>query len=80
MGNVGLRLVIIVVRDEVFNCVMREELFELGGQLRGQGLVVGHDQCGTLNLLNDVGHAKSLATTSDAQHGLAGETFPHALS
>src|SRR5207248_307333 len=39
--NVCLRLVIVVVRNEVFNRVVREELSELVIELGGQSLIVG---------------------------------------
>ena len=38
--DIRLRLVVVVVRDEVLDRVVREELLELGVELRGQGLVV----------------------------------------
>jgi hypothetical protein len=41
--HVGLGLVVVVVGDEVLDRVVREELAELAVELRGQGLVVGHD-------------------------------------
>ena len=43
-GDVGFRLVVIVVGDEVFDRVLGEELLELGVQLGSQGLVVRHHQ------------------------------------
>ena len=69
-GNVGLRLVVIVVGDEVFDGVVGEKFLELGGQLGGQGLVVGDDQGGPLHFLDDVGHGEGLAAAGNAQQGL----------
>src|SRR3546814_12158764 len=37
--NVGLRLVVVVVRDERLDRIVREKLLELAVQLRRQGLV-----------------------------------------
>src|SRR2546422_3824913 len=42
--SVGLGLVVVVVRDEVADGVVREILPELAVQLGGQGLVVGQDE------------------------------------
>src|SRR3979409_774607 len=50
--HVGLRLVVVVVGDEVLDRVLGEELPELVAELRRQGLVVGDDQRGPLDLLD----------------------------
>ena len=42
-GNIGLRLVIIIVGDKVFYGIVREKLLKLTVELTGQGLVVGDD-------------------------------------
>ena len=39
-GDVGLRLVVVVVADEVLDGVLGEELLELAVELGGEGLVV----------------------------------------
>ncbi len=49
---VRLGLVVVVVRDEVLDGVVRQELAELVRQLGGQGLVRGHHQGGALELLD----------------------------
>jgi len=46
LRNVGLRLVVVVVRDEVADRVTGKELAELPIQLRGESLVVGQDRVG----------------------------------
>ena len=70
VGDIGLRLVIVIVADEILHRVVGEELPELGAQLGGQGLVVGQDQGGTLDLLDDLGHGEGLARSGDAQQRL----------
>ena len=70
MGNIGLRLVVIVVGHEILHGVLREKLLELGAELGRQGLVVGQNQGGPVGLLNDIGHGEGLAGTGDAQHDL----------
>ena len=70
MGDIGLRLVVVVVGHEILHRVVGEEFLELGAQLGGQGLVVGQHQGGTLHLLDDLGHGEGLARAGDAQQGL----------
>ena len=45
MGDVGLRLVIIVIRNEVFDGVFREEFPEFAAKLSGKYLVMCQYQC-----------------------------------
>ena len=68
--NVGFRLVVIVVGDEILDGVIGKELLELSGKLGGQGLVVGDDQGGALHFLDDVGHGEGLAAAGNAQQRL----------
>ena len=70
LGNIGFRLVIIVVGNKVFHGIFREECFQLAGQLRRQSLVVGDDQGRLAYLVDDLGHGISLACTGSAQQHL----------
>ena len=49
--DVGFRLVVVVVADEVLDGVVREELFELGVELRGERLVRREHERRLLHLL-----------------------------
>lgn len=49
LRDVRLRLVVVVVADEVFDGVVGQQRRQLVGQLGGQGLVGGHDQRGALH-------------------------------
>ena len=69
-GNVGFRLVIVVIRDKVLDRIVREERLELVVELRRQGLVVRHDQRGAIQLLDDLGHREGLARAGDSQQHL----------
>ena len=69
-GDVGFGLVVVVVADEVFDGVVGEEFLELGGELGGEGLVVGYDEGGSLEFLDDVGHGEGLAAAGDAHECL----------
>ena len=68
--DIGLRLVIIEIRYEVFNGVFREKLLELGAQLRRQSLVVGDDKGRAVDLLDDIRHREGLAGTRYAEESL----------
>ncbi len=68
--DVRLGLVVVVVGDEVLDPVVGEELLELGGQLRGQGLVRLDDQGGPLDGLDGPGDGGRLARSGDAQQRL----------
>ena len=70
MGDVGLRLIVVVVGDEVFHGVLREKLLELRAELGSQGLVVGQHQGWPVHLCDDVGHGEGLAGAGDTQEHL----------
>ena len=69
-GNVGFGLVVIVVADEIFDGVLREEAFELVIELRGERFVVRQDQRGAIGALDDLGHGEGLAGAGDAEQDL----------
>ena len=60
LGNVGFRLVIIVVTDEIFDRIVREELLELLIELPGERLVVDQHERGFLHPLDYIGHCERL--------------------
>ena len=75
LRHVGLGLVVVVVRDEVLDRVVRHELAELGGELRGEGLVVREHERGSLHLLDEPRRGRRLAGAGGAEEhdvGLAG--------
>jgi hypothetical protein len=76
--HVGLRLVVVVIRDEVLHRVLREELAELGVQLRRQGLVGRHAPGRPAQAGDDVGHGVGLARAGHAQQGLERRPSVHA--
>ena len=78
LGNIRLRLVVIVVGNEILHRVVGKELLELGSQLRRQGLVMGDDQGGALHFLNDVRHSKGFAAAGNAQQSLLHDAGLHA--
>ena len=61
LRDVCLGLVVVVVAHEVAHRVVREELAHLLVELRGERLVVAHDQRGALRARDHVGHGEGLA-------------------
>ena len=69
-GQVRLGLVVVEVADEVLDGVVREELAELGVELRGKRLVVGDHERRPVGLLDDLRHREGLAGPGGAQQRL----------
>ena len=67
---VGFGLIVVVVRNEVFDGVVREELAHFAVKLRGERLVGRHHDGGHPQARNDVGHGKGLARPRHAQKRL----------
>ncbi len=67
LRDVRLGLVVVVVRDEVLNSVVRQHLSQLVGELRGQRLVRRHHQGGPLQPLDQPGRGRRLAGAGGAQ-------------
>ena len=61
LGQICLRLIVVVIGDEIFHGVIREEALKLVKQLSCQGLVVRDDQGRTLDLFDDICQGKGLA-------------------
>lgn len=68
--HISFGLVVVVVGNEVFDGVVREERLELAIQLRGQGLVRCQYQCRALYLRDDIGDAEGLARTGHTEQRL----------
>ena len=68
--DVRLGLVVVVVGDEVLDPVLREELPELGRELRGQRLVGREHERRPLRLRDHVGDREALARAGDAEQRL----------
>ncbi|MBA7674691.1 hypothetical protein ES703_82912 [subsurface metagenome] len=69
-GDIGFRLVVIVVADEVLDGVVGEKFPELLVKLGSQRLVVADDQGGLLRPLDDISHGESLAAAGNAEQRL----------
>ena len=68
--DVGFGLVIVVIADEIFDCVLGEEALELAIELRGEDLVGRQDQRRPLQFLDHLGHGEGLARPGHAQQHL----------
>ena len=64
--DVGFRLVVVVVADEVLDGIVREQLPEFGVELRGERLVGRQHQGGAAPTRDDLGHRERLAAARDA--------------
>ena len=69
-GDVGLRLVVIVVTDEVRDGIFRKEGLELPVELGGKGLVVGDDEGGSIDGGDHVRHREGLPGTGHPEEDL----------
>ena len=77
--DVRLGLVVVVVADEVLDRVVREELAELGVELRGERLVRREHQRGPAGARDDVRHRVGLARAGDAEQRLERQPVAQAL-
>ena len=77
--DVGLRLIVVVVADVVFDGVAREEFFELGVKLRRQRLVVREDQRRALGFLDDLSDGEGFARAGRAEQHLIMQPAVQAL-
>ena len=70
MGNVRFGLEVVVIADEVFYRVVREERLEFLVKLGGERLVVREDERWLPDILDDVCHRERLAGTGYAEKRL----------
>ncbi len=70
-GDVSLRLVVVVIGDEILHRIVREEVAHLAIELGRQRFVGRQDQGRALDLLDHVGDGEGLARPGDAEQGHA---------
>ena len=75
--NIGFRLVIIIIRHEIFDGVVRKEILELAIKLRRQNLVWRQDQGGPLQFFNHLGHREGLARSGHPEQHLIALLVAH---
>ena len=67
---IGFRLVVIIVGNEVFHCVIGEELLELTIKLAGQRFIMGDNQSRLVDLSDNLTHGIGLTSTSRPHENL----------
>ena len=74
VGDIRLRLVIVVIGDEVFHRIVRKKRAELRTELRSQRLVVCQHERRTVAVCDDIRHRKRLARAGHAEEHLLRQT------
>ena len=72
--DIGFRLVIVVVGDEILDSVVWKELTHLPIELSGQRLVGSKHECRTADPFDDLRHRECLAGPRDTEQCLMGES------
>ena len=70
LWHICLRLIIIVIRNKIFHCILREEFLEFTVKLSRQCLIVRNDQRWLIKLCDDVRHRKGLTGTGHTEQSL----------
>ena len=78
-GDVGLRLVIIVITHKIFHRIVRKKLLEFPVKLRNQRFIVTQYQRGPLGLGDHIRHRKGLSRPRNPQQSLRLNPRIHAL-
>ena len=79
MGNIGFRLVVIVVGNKILHHIFGEKLPEFRAELGRQRLVVGQHQGRPVDLGDDLGHGVGLTGAGNTQKGLLPQAPVHAV-
>ncbi len=78
-GHIGLRLVVVVIGNEILDRIFREEALELAIELGGERLVGREDEGRALGALDHLRHCVGLAGARDAEQHLIAVAFFDAL-
>ena len=79
-GNVGFRLVIVVVRNKVFHVVVGEKLLHFRVQLSRKDFIGRHNQGRTFALFDDFGHSIGFAAAGHSQQDLVLDTVVNSFA
>ena len=71
--HIGLGLVVVVIRDKIFDGVIGKQLPHFPVQLGRKCLVGRQYQCRPLHLLDNIGNGIGLARTGNTEQGLMGQ-------
>ena len=75
--DIAFRLIIVVIRHEIFHAVVRKKLAELIAKLRRERLVVRDDERRAVDVFDDVRHRKRFAAARDAHEHLRTDAVKH---
>ena len=77
--HIGLGLIVIVIGDEIFNCIVRVQPAHFSVELGGQRLVGSQNNGRPLDRLNDIGDGEGLARAGHTQQGLVSQAIIQSL-
>ena len=77
--DIGFRLVVVVIRDEILDRVVGKERLELAVELCGQSFVRRKDEGRALRRLDHLGHGEGFSRAGDAEQHLRAVASLHAL-
>ena len=77
--HIGFRLIIIIVRDEIFDRVLRKEAFEFAIKLRRERLVRRKNQGRAVGARDHLRHGEGFSRAGDAEQHLVALLAPDAL-
>ena len=69
-GNVGLRLIIVIIGDKIFHRILGEKFTELTTKLCGKSFVMSENESRTVNICNNICHCKGLTRTGNTKQNL----------
>lgn len=73
LGNIGFRLIVVVVTDEILHRIVREEVPHFRIELGGKSFIRRHDERREPRSGNDVSHCVGLAAAGHAEQRLSRE-------
>src|SRR3989344_279620 len=73
--HIGFRLVIIIIRNEVVNCVRRKKLPVFLGKLGGKSFIMGYNKGRLLPFCDYIGNRESLTGARNSQKSLMSESL-----
>ena len=68
--HISLRLIVVIIRNEILNCIFRKKFLKLGAKLCRKCFVMSQNKCRSVDFFNDICHCKSLARTCNAHKSL----------
>ncbi len=68
-GNIGLRLVVVIIGDKIFYGILRKKGLEFSIKLGRKSFVVAQDQGRSLQFLDNICHGKCFSGTCNTKEG-----------